>query len=95
MHHEEECEAYCTTWCGHPSRSELLESLKDLWLQALQNHVVRPLDLSIRLWVGNNRPVHTDVIVIAEVEEFRPRELGAIVGDDHVGYAEEVNDVSE
>jgi hypothetical protein len=32
--------------------------------------------------MGNNRPVHTDVVVVAEVEEFLPRELGAVVGND-------------
>jgi hypothetical protein len=45
--------------------------------------------------VGNGRPVHTNVVVVAEVEEFLPRELGAVVGDDHVGYAEALNDVGE
>jgi hypothetical protein len=30
--------------------------------------------------VGNNQPVHTDVVVVAEVEEFLSRELGAVVG---------------
>jgi hypothetical protein len=45
--------------------------------------------------VGNSGPVHTDVVVVAEVEEFLPRELGAVVSDDRVGYAEEIDDVSE
>jgi hypothetical protein len=36
-----------------------------------------------------------DVVVIAEVEEFLPCELGAVVSDDRVGYAEAINDVSE
>jgi hypothetical protein len=45
--------------------------------------------------VGNSRPVHTNVVVVAEVEEFLPRELGAVVGDDRVGYADVVNDVGE
>jgi hypothetical protein len=35
------------------------------------------------------------VVVVAEVEEFLPRELGAVVGDDRVGYAEAIDDVSE
>jgi hypothetical protein len=35
------------------------------------------------------------VVVVAEVEEFLPRELGAIVGDDRVGDAETVDDVGE
>jgi hypothetical protein len=35
------------------------------------------------------------VVVVAEVEEFLPRELSAIVGDDHVGYIEAIDDVGE
>jgi hypothetical protein len=45
--------------------------------------------------VGNDRPVHTNVVVVTEVEEFLPRELGAVIGDDRVGYAKAVDDVSE
>jgi hypothetical protein len=33
------------------------------------------------------------VIVVAEVEEFLPHELGAIVDDDRVGYAKAIDDV--
>jgi hypothetical protein len=64
-------------------------------LQALEDHTVRPFNLPIRLREGNGRPVHTDVVVIAEVEEFLPRKLGAVVGDDRVGYAKAINDVGE
>jgi hypothetical protein len=35
------------------------------------------------------------VVVIAEVEKFLPRELGVVVGDDRVGYAEAIDDVGE
>jgi hypothetical protein len=35
------------------------------------------------------------VVVIAEVEEFLPRELGAVVSDDRGGYAEAIDDVNE
>jgi hypothetical protein len=35
------------------------------------------------------------VVVIAEVEEFLPCELGAVVGDDRVGNFEAVDDVGE
>jgi hypothetical protein len=61
----------------------------------LQDRAIRPLDLPACLQVGNSRPVHTNVVVVAEVEEFLPRELGAVVGDDRVGYADVVNDVGE
>jgi hypothetical protein len=36
-----------------------------------------------------------DVVVVIEVEEFLPRELGATVGDDRIGYSEEIDDVGE
>jgi hypothetical protein len=45
--------------------------------------------------VSNSRPVRTGVVVVAEVEEFLPCELGAVVSDNRVGYAEAVNDVGE
>jgi hypothetical protein len=35
------------------------------------------------------------VVVITEVKEFLPYELGAAVGDDHVGNAEAIDDVGE
>jgi hypothetical protein len=35
------------------------------------------------------------VVVVVEVEEFLPLELGAVVGDDCVGYNEAINDVGE
>jgi hypothetical protein len=45
--------------------------------------------------VGDNRPIHTDVVIVAEVEEFIPHELGAVVSNDRVGYAEAIDDVGE
>jgi hypothetical protein len=33
--------------------------------------------------------------MIAKFEEFLPRELGSVVGDNHVWYAEAIDDVSE
>jgi hypothetical protein len=45
--------------------------------------------------VGNNGRVHTDVVVVTEIKEFLPRELSVIFGDDRVGYAEAIDDVSE
>jgi hypothetical protein len=35
------------------------------------------------------------VVVVTEVEEFLPRELSAIIGDDRVGNAETIDDVGE
>jgi hypothetical protein len=45
--------------------------------------------------VSYSRPIHTDAVVVAEVEEFLPRELGAVVDDDRVRYAEAIDDVGE
>jgi hypothetical protein len=45
--------------------------------------------------VDYSRLVHANVVVVTEVEEFLPLELGAVIGDDRVGYAEEVDDVSQ
>jgi hypothetical protein len=39
--------------------------------------------------------VHTDVVVLAEVQELLPSELGAIVGDDGVRDPKAMDDVSE
>jgi hypothetical protein len=69
--------------------------LKNSWLQALQDHAVRPLDLPICLRVGNGRLVHKNVVVVAKVEKFLPCELGTIISDDRVGYAEAVDNVGE
>jgi hypothetical protein len=35
------------------------------------------------------------VVVLTKVEEFLPRELRAVVGDDRVGYAEAIDGVGE
>jgi hypothetical protein len=41
----------------------------------------------------NSRPVHTDVVVIAKLQEFSTGKLGAIVGDDGVRHTKPVDDV--
>jgi hypothetical protein len=61
--------------------------LEDARFQPLQDHAVGPLDLPVCLRVRHGRPIHANVIVVAEVEEFLPRALGAVVGYDCVGYA--------
>jgi hypothetical protein len=61
----------------------------------LQDHVIHALDLPIRLQVRHGGPVHANVVVVTEVEEFLPREQGDVVGDDRVGYAEALDDVGE
>jgi hypothetical protein len=68
---------------------------EDSRLQALQDHVVGPLDLSIGSWVSDGGPIHTDVAIIAELDELFSTELGAFVGDDRVGDPEAIDDAGE
>jgi hypothetical protein len=41
------------------------------------------------------RPVHTDVVVIAKLQEFSTSKLGAIVGDDGVWHSKLMDNVYE
>jgi hypothetical protein len=43
----------------------------------------------------NGRPIHTDVVLVAELQELPASELGPVVGDDGVRHPEPVNDVGE
>ena len=61
----------------------------------MQNHVVGTLDLAVSSRVGYCRLVHTDVMPVTEVQELFAGELGAVVGDDDVGYPEPVVNVGE
>ena len=54
-----------------------------------------PLDLAVSLRMGHCEPVHTDVMLIAEVQELLAHELSAVVGDDDVGDPKPVDDVGE
>jgi hypothetical protein len=51
------------------------------------------LHLPICHWVSNGGPVHTDVVVFAEVQELFPSELRAIVGDDGVWDPKAMDDI--
>jgi hypothetical protein len=51
------------------------------------------LDLPVCTWVGDRGPVHADVIVITEIQEFFSGELSAVVGNDRVRNPEMKNDV--
>ena len=53
------------------------------------------LDLAVSSRVTYCRPVHTDVMPVAEVQELFAGELGTIVGDDDVGYPEPADNVGE
>jgi hypothetical protein len=67
---------------SNPSCSQLLEVFEDSRLQALQDHVVGPLDLLIGSWVSDGGPIHTDATIITELDELFSSELGDFVGDD-------------
>jgi hypothetical protein len=43
----------------------------------------------------DNRPIHADVVLVAELQELPVSKLRPIVGDDGVRHPEPVDDVSE
>jgi hypothetical protein len=45
--------------------------------------------------VSYGGPVHTDVVVLAEVQELFPGELCAIVGDDSIRDSKVMDDIGE
>jgi hypothetical protein len=51
--------------------------------------------LAVGLWMCNGRPVHADVVVVAEFQEFSAGKLGAIVGDNGVRHSKPMDDVRE
>jgi hypothetical protein len=61
----------------------------------LQNHVVGTFYLPIRHGVSYDGPVHSNVVVLAEVQELSASELSAVVGDDGVRNPEAMDDVGE
>ena len=61
----------------------------------MQEHTVGTLYLPIRHGVSYGGPVHTEVVVLAEVQELFPSELYAIVGDDGVWDPKAMDDICE
>ena len=53
------------------------------------------LDLSVRLGVRDGSPIDSDVLFIAELNEFLAGELCGIICDDGVRYSEAMDDVEE
>jgi hypothetical protein len=43
----------------------------------------------------DGRPVRTDVVLVAELQELSAGKLGPVVSDDGIRYPEPVDDVSE
>jgi hypothetical protein len=56
----------------NPPSAELVELVEDSRLDALQNHVIRTLDLPIGAGVRHNSPIDVVVVVITESKEFFP-----------------------
>jgi hypothetical protein len=66
---------------------------EDAGLEALQYQTIRAFNLPICMRVGYHCPVHLDVVIITEIQEFFPVELSAVVGDDGFRNPEMENDV--
>jgi hypothetical protein len=45
--------------------------------------------------VGDHGPIHLNVVVITEIKELLPNELGVIVNDDEAGDPNTENDVMD
>jgi hypothetical protein len=71
---------------GNPPPRELLQSIEDSSLEPLQDHVVHAFDLPVRAGVRHGGPIDSDVVVIAELEEFLSRKLRTIIRNDGVRY---------
>ena len=67
-----------------PSSTKLVQPVEDPRLEALQHHVVRMLDLPVRVGVCHGGAIDADVVFIAESEELFPSELRAVVHDNGV-----------
>jgi hypothetical protein len=51
--------------------------------------------LAVGLWVCDGHPIHADMVIVAELQEFYAGELGAVVGDDGVRHPKPVDDVGK
>jgi hypothetical protein len=78
-----------------PFPTRLIQLVENSRFKALQDHAVGTLYVAIGLWVCHSRPIHTDVEIVAKLQEFPARELGRVVGDDGVWHSEAVDDIGE
>ena len=51
----------------NPSLGILFESVKDVGLESLEDHAIRPLDLTISTWVSDRGPIDPDAISMTKV----------------------------
>ena len=75
---EERCEP-CGSVRGHsqapkdhwdlynPSLDMLIKSVKDAWLESLEDHAIGLLDLTVSTWMSDRGPVDPDAVSIIEV----------------------------
>jgi hypothetical protein len=61
----------------------------------LQDHVIGAFDLPVRPGVRYGRPIHADMVIVAESEELFTDELCVIVGDDGVWDPKEVDNIGK
>ena len=76
-------------------RAELVQLVENSGFEALKEHAVCALDLSVRPGVCDGCPIDSDVLFIAESNEFPASELRAVVCDDGVRYSKAMDDVEE
>jgi hypothetical protein len=89
------CRLHNTDGSSATHLAQNLSSRLKIWASILVGSCRSPSRLARSSSGGQHSTSHSDVVVVAEVEEFLPRELGAAVGDDCVGYAKAIDDVSE
>jgi hypothetical protein len=78
-----------------PSAAKPVQSVKDPWLEALQDHAVGMLELPVCLEVCHGCPIHMNMVIITEIKELFTSELCAIIGDDGVWDPEAMDNVGK
>ena len=73
----------------------LVESVKDLWLESLEDRAISSFNLTISTWMSDQGPVDTDVISITEVQELLLGEVSSVVSDDTVRNTKTIDVVME
>jgi len=66
---------------------EFVQTVEDPGFQTLEDHAIGTFYLTVGLWVSNRYPVHMYVVSVAELQEFPPGELCAIISDNGVGHS--------
>jgi hypothetical protein len=64
--------------------AKFVQPVKDPWFESLQDCAICVFDLPVCTGVHYGRPIHADMVIVAESKELFDDELCAIVGDDGV-----------